>query len=164
MDEGHLLWERYLSLTSSSLISTSSKSAIFSRQAKSGCEVLVHHLLTVEGVTPNCPASQRAVRFFSNKTIFIRLISSIFNSLLHKGSDLFSISSRNNEIIENISHFLCFFMQNSAFSRPTYVHCLTNIGSHPLWTYLESPTNICSWKQRSPTAHLFQENEALPIL
>ena len=98
------------------MISTSSKSAIFSRQAKSGCEVLVHHLLTVDGVTPSSPASQRAVRFFSNSTIFIRLISSIFNSLLHKGSDLFSISSQNNEIIENVSHFLCFFMQNRAFS------------------------------------------------
>ena len=46
-------------LTRSSFISISSKSAIFSRHATSGCEVFVHHLLTVEGVTPNCSESHR---------------------------------------------------------------------------------------------------------
>ena len=35
-----------------------------------------------EGVTPNCSESQREVRFFSNKTILIRLISSIFYSFI----------------------------------------------------------------------------------
>ena len=40
------------SLTSNSFISTSNKSAIFSRLATSGCEEFVHHLETVEGLTP----------------------------------------------------------------------------------------------------------------
>lgn len=65
------------SLTSNSLISTSNRSAIFSKLLRSGWDELVHHLLTVDGVTPSCSDNQRAVRFFSNSTIFIRLISSI---------------------------------------------------------------------------------------
>lgn len=65
------------SLTSNSFISTSNRSANFSKLPRSGWEELVHHLLTVDGVTPSCSANQRAVRFFSNSTIFIRLISSI---------------------------------------------------------------------------------------
>ena len=91
-------------------MSTSSKSAILSRHATSGWEVLVHHLLTVDGVTPNCPASHREVRFFSNKTIFIRLISSILIVLFHKDSDLFSIYIQNREINMKIGYLLGIFM------------------------------------------------------
>ena len=91
-------------------MSTSSKSAIFNKHATSGLEVLVHHLLTVDGVTPNCPASQREVRFFSNKTIFMRLISSILIVLFHKDSDLLSIYLFNCEIILFPGHFLGIFM------------------------------------------------------
>ena len=92
-------------------MSTSSKSDIFNKQATSGWEVLVHHLLTVDGVTPNCPASQREVRFFSNKTILIRLISSIFVVLFHKNSDLLSISSRFYEIIILFGYILGFLVK-----------------------------------------------------
>lgn len=91
-------------------MSTSSKSAIFSKHATSGWEVLVHHLLTVEGVTPSCCDSQREVRFFSNKTIFMRLISSIFVVLFHKNSDLFSIYILNREINMKIGYILGIFM------------------------------------------------------
>ena len=91
-------------------MSTSSKSAILSRHATSGWEVLVHHLLTVDGVTPNCPASHREVRFFSNKTIFIRLISSILIVLFHKDSDLFSIYKQNREINMKLGYILGIFM------------------------------------------------------
>ena len=91
-------------------MSTSSRSAIFSRHATSGCDVLVHHLLTVDGVTPNCPANQREVRFFSNKTIFIRLISSILIVLFHKDSDLFSIYKQNREINMKLGYILGIFM------------------------------------------------------
>ena len=73
-------------------------------------EVLVHHLLTVDGVTPNCPASQREVRFFSNKTILIRLISSILIVLFHKDSDLFSIYKQNREINMKLGYILGIFM------------------------------------------------------
>ena len=65
------------SLTSSSFISTANRSAIFSKLSISGCDVFVHHLLTVDGVTPNCSDSHLDVRFFSNSTIFILFISSI---------------------------------------------------------------------------------------
>jgi len=91
-------------------MSTSSRSAIFSRHATSGCDVLVHHLLTVDGVTPNCPANQREVRFFSNKTIFMRLISSILIVLFHKDSDLFSIYIQNREINMKLGYILGIFM------------------------------------------------------
>ena len=91
-------------------MSTSSRSAIVSRPATSGCDVLVHYLLTVDGVTPNCPANQREVRFFSNKTIFMRLISSILIVLFHKDSDLFSIYIQNHEINMNLGYILGIFM------------------------------------------------------
>ena len=79
------------SLTSSSLISTSSKSAIFNRQATSGWEVLVHHLLTVDGFTPNCSANHLLVRFFSTRTNLILFTSSMLIGVLcHKDSDLLS--------------------------------------------------------------------------
>ena len=79
------------SLTSNSLMSTSSKSAILSRQATSGWEVLVHHLLTVDGLTPSCSESHLLVRFFSKRTIFILFTSSIFIAVLcYKDSDFVS--------------------------------------------------------------------------
>jgi len=43
----------------------------------SGCEVLVHHFETVEGVIPNCSDSHLLVFFFSTRSNFRRLISSI---------------------------------------------------------------------------------------
>ena len=43
---------------------------------------------------------------------------------------------QNITIINKFSHqiivFLIFSAPNNTFFRPTYVHCLTNIGSHPL--------------------------------
>ena len=40
-----------------------------------GCDVLVHHLETVEGFTFNCSANHLLVFFFSTSTIFKRFIS-----------------------------------------------------------------------------------------
>ena len=51
--------------------------AIFNRLLKSGCDELVHHFETVEGVTPICSESHLFVRFFSTSTSFILFISSI---------------------------------------------------------------------------------------
>ncbi len=54
-------------------------------------EVLVHHLLTVDGLTPSCSESHLLVRFFSKRTIFILFTSSIFIAVLcYKDSDFFS--------------------------------------------------------------------------
>ena len=44
----------------------------------SGCEVLVHHFETVEGVIPNCSDNHLLVFFFSTRSNFRRLISSIW--------------------------------------------------------------------------------------
>lgn len=49
---------------------------------RSGCEVLVHHFDTVVGFTPTYSANHLLVRFFSAKTIFSLLISSILLILL----------------------------------------------------------------------------------
>ena len=65
------------SLTKSSFKSTSSRSAIFNIHARSGWEEFVHHLLTVEGLTPSCSASHLLVRFFSTRTNLILFTSSI---------------------------------------------------------------------------------------
>ena len=59
-------------------MSTSNISAIFNKLPRSGWEEFVHHLLTVDGVTFICSDNQRAVRFFSNSTILILFISSIY--------------------------------------------------------------------------------------
>ena len=40
-----------------------------------GCDVLVHHLETVEGFTFNCSANHLLVFFFSTSTIFKRFKS-----------------------------------------------------------------------------------------
>ena len=61
----------------SSFKSTSSRSAIFNIHARSGWEEFVHHLLTVEGLTPSCSASHLLVRFFSTRTNLILFTSSI---------------------------------------------------------------------------------------
>lgn len=63
-------------------ISNSSKSEIFKRQAKLGCEVLVRHFETVDGFTFSYSDNHLLVRFFSHKTIFslfISFISSFYN-------------------------------------------------------------------------------------
>lgn len=58
-------------------MSTSRRSAILSKLPRSGWDEFVHHLLTVEGLTPISSDNHFAVRFFSTKTNFIRLISSM---------------------------------------------------------------------------------------
>ena len=58
-------------------MSTSRRSAILSKLPRSGWDELVHHLLTVEGLTPISSDNHLAVRFFSTKTNLIRLISSM---------------------------------------------------------------------------------------
>lgn len=124
-------------------MSTSSRSAIFSKHATSGWEVLVHHLLTVDWVTPNCPASQRDVRFFSNKTIFMRLISSIFVVLFHKNSDLLSIYLLNCEIILFPGHFFRNFM-----------FFLAKNGKTPHYNIFFLCTYLLSWNLLSSSSHL----------
>ena len=102
------------SLTSNSLMSTSSKSAILSRQATSGWEVLVHHLLTVDGLTPSCSESHLLVRFFSKRTIFILFTSSIFIAVLcYKDSEFVS---RYAKVARLFSLYLCFFTNLSELS------------------------------------------------
>ena len=56
----------------SSLISTSSKEAIFANVIKSGCVELEHQRLIVVTLTPNCSANYRPVLSFSTRTILIR--------------------------------------------------------------------------------------------
>ena len=95
-------------------MSTSSKSAILSRQATSGWEVLVHHLLTVDGLTPSCSESHLLVRFFSKRTIFILFTSSIFIAVLcYKDSDFVS---RYAKVARLFSLYLCFFTNLSELS------------------------------------------------
>ena len=71
-------------------MSTSNKSAIFSKLVISGCDVFVHHFDTVDGLTPICSDSHLLVRFFSTKTSFIRFTSSIITPFSRKYSDYFS--------------------------------------------------------------------------
>ena len=70
------------SRTINSFISTSNKSAIFSRLGKSGCDEFVHHLETVDGVTPIWSDSHLLVRFFSTSTSLIRFTSSIIRRFI----------------------------------------------------------------------------------
>jgi hypothetical protein len=65
------------SRTINSLMSTSNKSDIFRRLFKSGCETFVHHLETVDGVTPICSDNHLLVRLFSKSTIFILFTGSM---------------------------------------------------------------------------------------
>ena len=55
----------------SSLFSQPNSSAILSNVWRSGCDVLVHHLLTVEIFLPNCSANHLLVLFFSTRTTLI---------------------------------------------------------------------------------------------
>lgn len=61
----------------SSCTSTFNKLAIFTRVTKSGCATLEHHLETVDGFLPNCPANHLPVFFFSTRTNLSLFISSI---------------------------------------------------------------------------------------
>ena len=79
------------SLTINSFISTPSKSEIFSKLLRSGCDEFVHHFDTVDGFTPNCSASHLLVRFFSTKTTFMRFISSITLFVCNKISEFISL-------------------------------------------------------------------------
>ena len=67
----------------SSFLSHPSNDAILSRVCRSGCDVLVHHLLTVEAFLPNCSANHLLVFFFSTSTIF-----SLFKSFISIDVDL----------------------------------------------------------------------------
>ena len=73
-------------------MSTSNKSAIFSKLVISGCDVFVHHFDTVDGLTPICSESHLLVRFFSTKTSLILFTSSIIASFDCKNNDYFSFS------------------------------------------------------------------------
>lgn len=73
-------------------MSTSNKSAIFSKLVMSGCDVFVHHFDTVDGLTPICSESHLLVRLFSTKTSLIRFTSSIVTPLGYKFNDYFSFS------------------------------------------------------------------------
>ena len=81
------------SIFKSSFTSTSSNLAILTRLAKSGCEELVHHFETVEGLIFNCSDSHLLVLFFSTNTIFSLLISfiSTFSLRFPKDSEEFSL-------------------------------------------------------------------------
>lgn len=56
---------------------TSSSSAILDIVFKSGCMVLLHHLLTVQCDFPSCSTSHLPVLFCSTRTTFMRFKSSI---------------------------------------------------------------------------------------
>ena len=56
----------------SSRLSTFKSVAILSNVAKSGCMVLLHHLLTVQVDFPNCSASHIPVFCCSTSTTYIR--------------------------------------------------------------------------------------------
>lgn len=111
----------------------------------------MHHLLTVDGVTPNCSESQRDVRFFSNKTIFIRLISSILIALFHKDSDLLSIYLLNCEIIPFSGHFLGIFMYFLAKNGQTQTLIILFLFAS---TYYLSSQNLLSF--------IFEPSPSLP--
>ena len=85
-------------------MSTFKSSAILTIHARSGCDVLVHHLLTVEGFTPSCSESHLLVRFFSTSTNFRQFTSSIWWFLITecKDSDFFSLPA--NFIIITLPH------------------------------------------------------------
>jgi len=61
---------------SRSFTSTLRHFAISSRVSSPGCDVFVHHLLTVAGSLPSCSASHLLVFFRSASTTFNRLMSS----------------------------------------------------------------------------------------
>ncbi len=65
-----------------SFMSTLRMLAILIRVGKSGCDVLVHHFDTVEGVIPSCSDNHLLVFFFSTSNNFRRLISSIARFLI----------------------------------------------------------------------------------
>jgi len=81
----------------------------------------VHHLLTVDGLTPICIESHRAVRFFSTNTTFSRFISSILIVLFHKGIDLFSIVFY---FAQTICYFRPYFAIFNDFASIFMVLCL----------------------------------------
>ena len=60
------------------------------RVSKGGCDVFVHHLETVDGLTSNCSESHLLVFFFSTSTIFNLFTSSIMSNFGSKDNDLFS--------------------------------------------------------------------------
>ena len=86
----------FLSNNSSKL--TSKSLDILTKVSISGWEVLVHHFDTVEGVIPSCSDNHLLVFFFSTRSNFRRLISSIWLVCYYnfcKVSELLSISYKN---------------------------------------------------------------------
>ena len=68
----------YLVLTSISRMSILSISAILANVFKSGCTVLVHHLVTVAGSLPSCWTNHFPCLSISASTVFILLSLTIF--------------------------------------------------------------------------------------
>lgn len=65
-------------------MSTSNKSAISSKRAISGCDVLVHHFDTVDGLTPICSESHLLVRFSQLKQVLFDLHLPLLHLLIAK--------------------------------------------------------------------------------
>lgn len=90
------------SIFKSSFTSTSNNLAILTRLAKSGCEELVHHFETVEGLIFNCSDSHLLVLFFSTNTTFSLFISfiSTTNFYINKDNEYFSLRQIEDSHIE----------------------------------------------------------------
>lgn len=80
------------------LVSHSNKSDILSRVWRSGCDVLVHHLLTVVTFLPSCSANHLLVLFFSARTTFSLFKSFIASTLYDLNANIVKFYNKANTI------------------------------------------------------------------